>query len=366
MLLGRCSRELRGQETAPLSDERRSEILKTTEELAGEALRTLGAAYRRVPKDAGEATEADESAEQDLVFAGLIGMIDPPREEAKEAVARARGAGVRPIMITGDHPTTAAVIARELGVIEDGRAITGAEIDKLSEEDLVRTVQTVSVYARVDPEHKLRIVQALQREGAVVAMTGDGVNDAPALKTADIGIAMGITGTDVSKEVADMILIDDNFASIVAAIEEGRAIFANIRKFLRYLLSSNIGEVMTMFFGVLLARPIGLRAEEHALVLPLLATQILWINLVTDGAPALALGLDPADAGLMRTPPRPRAEGVITGAMWFGILFVGVVMAAGTLLVLDASLARGDCRGFGRHALRADDGVHNADAVPAF
>lgn len=347
VLLGRCSHELRGQETAPLNDERRSEILKATEELAGEALRTLGAAYRRVPKAPAEATELDESAEHDLVFAGLIGMIDPPREEAKEAVARARGAGVRPIMITGDHPTTAAVIARELGVIEDGRAITGAELDKMPEEDLVRTVQTVSVYARVDPEHKLRIVQALQREGAVVAMTGDGVNDAPALKTADIGIAMGITGTDVSKEVADMILTDDNFASIVAAIEEGRAIFANIRKFLRYLLSSNIGEVMTMFFGVLLARPIGLQADEHALVLPLLATQILWINLVTDGAPALALGLDPADAGLMQKPPRPKAESVITGTMWSGILFIGVVMAAGTLLVLDASLPGGFVEGSG-------------------
>ena len=224
----------------------------------------------------------------------------------------------------------------------------------------------MSVYARVNPEHKLRIVKALQRDGAIVAMTGDGVNDAPALKTADIGVAMGITGTDVSKEAADMVLADDNFATIVAAVEEGRAIFANIRKFLRYLLSSNIGEVMTMFFGVLLADVIGLTAREAArVVLPLLATQILWINLVTDGAPALALGVDPADAGVMNKPPRPRGEGVITRRMWAGIFFVGAIMAAGTLLVLDASLARRPDRRLGRHALRADDGVHDADAVSA-
>ena len=203
------------------------------------------------------------------------------------------------------------------------------------------------MYARVNPEHKLRIVQALQRGGAVVGMTGDGVNDAPALKTADIGIAMGITGTDVSKEVADMVLADDNYATIVAAVEEGRSIFANIRKFLRFLLSSNIGEVMTMFFGVLLARFIGLKAEGNGLALPLVATQILWINLVTDGAPALALGLDPADAGVMDRPPRPRGEKVITGRMWLGIFFIGAVMAAGTLLVLDACLPGGLIGGSG-------------------
>jgi Ca2+-transporting ATPase len=347
VLLGRCSHELKGQETQPLDDERRDQIIGLTNDLAAEALRTLGVAYRRFPVDASGTGQPDQSAEQDLVFAGLIGMIDPPREEAKAAVARARNAGIRPIMITGDHPVTAAVIARELGIVQNGRAVTGSELDRLQEDDLTSTVRTVSVYARVNPEHKLRIVQALQREGAVVAMTGDGVNDAPALKTADIGVAMGITGTDVSKEVADMILTDDNFASIVAAVEEGRAIFSNIRKFLRYLLSSNIGEVMTMFFGVLLAHPIGLRAEENALVLPLLATQVLWINLVTDGAPALALGIDPADDGVMRMPPRPQGEGVITRSMWFGIFFIGTVMAAGTLFVLDASLPGGFIEGSG-------------------
>ena len=234
-------------------------------------------------------------------------MIDPPREEAREAVARAKGAGIRPMMITGDHPKTAAVIAAELGIAPDGRVVTGAELEGMPDEVLDRTVREVSVYARVNPEHKLRIVRALQRQGRTVAMTGDGVNDAPALKTADIGVAMGITGTDVSKEAADMVLADDNFASIVAAVEEGRAIFSNIRKFLRYLLSSNIGEVMTMFFGVLLADVIGLTAAGGGgVVLPLLATQILWINLVTDGAPALALGVDPADAGNM-TSRRGRA-----------------------------------------------------------
>ena len=251
-------------------------------------------------------------------------------------------------MITGDHPITAAVIARELGIADESRAVAGAELERMSEAELEQTVKQVSVYARVNPEHKLRIVKALQRGGQVVAMTGDGVNDAPALKTADIGIAMGITGTDVSKEAADMILADDNFATIVAAVEEGRAIYANIRKFLRYLLSSNIGEVMTMFFGVILADVIGLTAAGGSgIVLPLLATHLLWVNLVTDGAPALALGLDPADPDLMKFPPRPRGESVITPRMWAGIFFVGIVVSAGTLLVIDASLPGGLIEGTG-------------------
>ena len=347
VLLSRCTKELVGREIAPLTDERRGEILKINENLASEALRTLGVAFRYFPKNVFEEKEVDEQIEHELVFLGLIGMIDPPREEAKEAVARAKAAGIRPIMITGDHPKTAATIAKELGIVQDGQAVTGGELEKMSEDALDRAVQNVSVYARVNPEHKLRIVKALQRKGAIVAMTGDGVNDAPALKAADIGVAMGITGTDVSKQAADIVLADDNFSTIVAAVEEGRAIFANIRKFLRYLLSSNIGEVMTMFFGILLADVIGLSQEGSGLVLPLLATQILWINLVTDGAPALALGVDPPDSGLMNLPPRPRSEGVITRRMWGGIIFVGTITAAGTLLVLDASLPGGFIQGSG-------------------
>jgi Ca2+-transporting ATPase len=347
VLLTRCSEELVGENATPLTDDRRREIAAVNEELAGLALRTLGIAYRSVPAGALELEDIDDRVERDLVFAGLVGMIDPPRDEAKDAVERATNAGIRPIMITGDHPVTAQVIAHELGIVSNGRAISGAEIEGMSDDSLVQAAKSVSVYARVNPEHKLRIVRALQREGSVVAMTGDGVNDAPALKTADIGVAMGITGTDVSKEAADMVLADDNFATIVAAVEEGRSIFSNIRKFLRFLLSSNMGEVLTMFFGVVLGNAIGLQSEKSGLVLPLLATQLLWINLVTDGAPALALGVDPADHDVMNRPPRPFGEAVITSRMWFGIFFVAVVMAAGTLLVLDASLPGGLVGGSG-------------------
>jgi Ca2+-transporting ATPase len=348
VLLARCSGELVGEETRPLSDARRAEIITINEELAREALRTLGVACRSVPAHAFAVGEVDARVEQELVFAGLIGMMDPPRDEAKAAVARAKAAGIRPIMITGDHPVTAAVIAGELGICKGVPAVTGAELETMSDDALQCTVGEASVYARVNPDHKLRIVKALQRTGAIVAMTGDGVNDAPALKTADIGVAMGMTGTDVSKQAADIVLADDNFASIVAAVEEGRAIFSNIRKFLRYLLSSNIGEVMTMLFGVLLADRIGLTVSEAgAVAAPLLATHILWINLVTDGPPALALGMDPAGAGVMTRPPRPRAERVITRGMWSGIIQIGVIMAVGTLLVLDASLPGGLIAGSG-------------------
>ena len=347
VLLRRCSHELTGEQARPLTELRRAEILAVNDDLAGQALRTLGLAFRSLPSDA-LAERFDQTFEHDLVFLGLIGMIDPPREEAQEAVALAKRAGIRPIMITGDHPRTAAVIAAQLGIEVRSRAITGADLQEMSDEALDENLRTTSVYARVNPEHKLRIVKSLQRDGMTVAMTGDGVNDAPALKTADIGIAMGITGTDVSKEAADMVLADDNFATIVAAVEEGRGVFGNIRKFLRYLLSSNIGEVMTMFLGVLLLDVIGLtQPVGGGVILPLLATQMLWINLVTDGAPALALGLDPVDHEVMNQPPRPRGEGVITRRMWAGIFFVGAVMAIGTLLVLDASLPGGLIEGSG-------------------
>ena len=349
ILLARCTSELVGEAHRPLTAERRAGILAANDTLAGDALRTLAVAGRWLSADAADAhaTSPDDRVERDLVFVGLIGMIDPPRPEAAEAVRRARAAGIRPLMITGDHPRTASVIARELGIADDDGAVTGRQIAGMSDDQLDDAVTTASVYARVDPEHKLRIVDALRRTGAVVAMTGDGVNDAPALKRADIGIAMGITGTDVSKEAADMVLVDDNFASIIAAVEEGRGIFDNIRKFLRYLLSSNIGEVLTMFLGIVLAGRIGLQGDGDSLVLPLLATQILWINLVTDGAPALALGIDPTGRDVMRQPPRPAGEGVLTGRMWRGIGGIGVLMAVGTLLVLDASLPGGMIAGSG-------------------
>ncbi|RZN16574.1 haloacid dehalogenase [Bradyrhizobium sp. Leo121] len=348
VLLARCTHELVGRDAVALTDARKSEIMASNDALAAEALRTLGVAFRSLPAERSQHDAFDENVEQDLVFLGLIGMIDPPRREARDAVARSRAAGIRPIMITGDHPKTAAIIAAELGIITSGqRAVSGAELEAMTEQELDRVVQEVSVYARVNPGHKLRIVRALQRAGETVAMTGDGVNDAPALKAADIGVAMGVTGTDVSKEAADMVLADDNFATIVAAVEEGRAIFDNIRKFLRYLLSSNIGEVLTMFFGVVLADTIGLSAASGVVVLPLLATQILWINLVTDGAPALGVAVDPADPAIMQRPPRPRDEGVMTLTMWGGIFLVGIIMAVGTLLVLDASLPGGLIEGSG-------------------
>jgi Ca2+-transporting ATPase len=347
ILLAKCSQELVGETFRPLIELRRAEILRANEELASAALRTIGVALRVLPKDALRRNDVDENVEQELVFLGLIGMIDPPREEAKASVARAKSAGIRPLLITGDHPKTASVIAKELGLVQDDKVITGGELERLSETALDDTVKQISVYARVSPEHKLKIVKALQRDASVVAMTGDGVNDAPALKTADIGIAMGLTGTDVSREAADMVLADDNYASIIAAVEEGRAIFSNIRKFLRYLLASNTGEVFTMFFGVVFSNAIGLKAENSVVVLPLLATQLLWINLVTDGAPALALGVDPPDEDVMQQSPRSRKESIITGRMWFSILFVGIVFAAGTLLILDASLPGGFIEGHG-------------------
>ncbi|HVB21974.1 MAG TPA: cation-translocating P-type ATPase [Ktedonobacteraceae bacterium] len=352
VLLARCAYEQVGPggQLRPLAQERRAAILAEVEGLASEALRTMGVALRTVPREElDEAGELTESMEQEFVWLGVIAMIDPPRPEAAESVRLAQQAGVRVIMITGDHPITAVAIARELGILDqDGRALTGYDLERADDETLRKMVREISVYARVSPQHKLRIVQALKANGEVVAMTGDGVNDAPALKLADIGIAMGLAGTDVAKGAADMILTDDNFASIVAAVEEGRSIFANIQKFLRYLLSSNIGEVLTMFFGVILAGAIGLAgAASTALVVPLLSTQILWINLLTDSGPALALGVDPRDPRQMSRPPRTQKSRVISRAMWASIVIVGVIMTVSTLFIMDWSLPGGLIEGHG-------------------
>jgi Ca2+-transporting ATPase len=341
VLLAHCAFERRGDDEVALAGARREAVARAVDGLAGEALRTLGVGYRRLP--AGDGAKLAPDHEQALVWLGVVGMIDPPRPEARDAVAAAQKAGLKVLMITGDHPAAAAAIAAELGIAPAGaRAMTGAALAALDDAARRAAIGSTFVFARVAPEHKLAIVRALQAEGEVVAMTGDGVNDAPALKAADIGIAMGITGTDVSREAADMVLADDNFATIVAAIEEGRSIYANIQKFLRYLLSTNLGEVLVMFFGVVLAGVIGLTAGPgEPLVLPLLATMILWINLVTDGFPALALGVDPPDARLMARPPRAPRSSVITRRMWLGIAVSAVVMALGTLLLLDASIPGG-------------------------
>jgi potassium/sodium efflux P-type ATPase len=346
VLLSRCTHERVAGEVRPLTDVRRHEVLAVVDRLADQALRTLAVAYRPLPDR--QRPAEDEAIESELVYLGVVGIIDPPRPEAKTAIEEAKQAGVRVIMITGDHPRTAGRIARELGIVDEGATVvSGSDIEDLDEAGMGKAVRHASVFARVAPEHKLRIVDALQADENIVAMTGDGVNDAPALKSADIGVAMGLTGTDVTKEAADMILADDNFATIIAAVREGRAIFANIRKFLRFLLSSNIGEVFTMFFGVVLAGLIGLDQLDEALAVPLLATQILWINLLTDTGPALAMGVDPPPDGVMRTPPRRMTDRVIDRNMWIGILWVGLVMAVVTLAALDLRLPGGLIEGSG-------------------
>ncbi|MBB5217285.1 cation-translocating P-type ATPase [Parapusillimonas granuli] len=339
-LLERCDRVQKGSDAVPLDDATRRRILADVDALSDAALRTLSVAYREL--EPGEHPEDAANLEKNLVFAGTVGMMDPPREEAAAAIGEARRAGIRVIMITGDHPRTAARVAADLGIAPAGaRALTGAELDTLSEPAFREAVRQSAVYARVAPAHKLRIVDALQADGCIVAMTGDGVNDAPALKAADIGIAMGVNGTEVTKEAAKMILADDNFATIVHAVREGRGIFDNIRKCLRYLLSSNMGEVLTIFLGVVLAGTIGLTTASGAVVLPLLATQILWVNLITDSGPALAMGMDPEIDDVMARRPRPLHERVIDARMWAGVLGTGMTMAAVTLLTLDMHLPGG-------------------------
>ncbi len=349
VLLDRCDRVLVGDDAVALDDDRRRAILGDVERLSSEAFRTLGVAFRPAPELApsGADEALGEAHEQELVFVGVVGIIDPPRPEAAAAIGEARRAGVRVIMITGDHPATAARIAADLGIVSGGRAVAGVELDGLTARELIDVVRETSVFARVAPEHKLRIVDALQADGQIVAMTGDGVNDAPALKSADIGIAMGITGTEVTKEAAKMILADDNFATIVAAVREGRVIYDNIRKFLRYLLYSNMGEVLTVFFGVVLAGVIGLSSSsDDSIVLPLLATQILWINLVTDSAPALAMGVDPEIDDVMARAPRRKGAPAVDGGMWAGIVITGGVIAFSALVALDTFLPGGLIRAY--------------------
>ena len=348
VLLARCTSVWAGDGERPLTPERHQAILGAVEGLAAEALRTLGVAFRVTDPEM-VSGGLDAECEEELVWLGIIGMIDPPRPEAAESVQLAKAAGIRPIMITGDHPATAAAIASEIGIADSGaQAVSGPEIEQSDDDRLRETVRQCSVYARVAPEHKLRIVRALKANGRIVAMTGDGVNDAPALRAADIGVAMGITGTDVAKGAADMVLTDDNFASIVAAVEEGRSIFANIQKFLLFLLSSNVGEVLVMFLGVVLAGALGLEAgEAGGIIVPLLAVQILWINLLTDAAPALALGVEASDPGVMDRAPRDPTSSVITPLMWQQIVVIGAIMAIGTLLVLDWELPGGFIPGTG-------------------
>jgi Ca2+-transporting ATPase len=314
VLLKDCDLLMTANGVVPLDGAGQESLLAVAGDMASDALRVLAIASK--------SNATLEDAQTGMTFLGLVGMIDPPRPEAKNAIAVCEQAGIRPVMITGDHPVTAQAVARELGLLKTGRVVTGAELEEMPDEQLQREVETIDVYARVSPAHKLRVVTALQANGHIVAMTGDGVNDAPALKKADIGIAMGITGTDVTKEAADMTLTDDNFASIVAAVEEGRGVFGNIKKYLMYLLSSNIGEIGLMAGSALLGLP-----------LPLTAVQILYVNLATDGLPALALAVDPAETDLMRRKPRNPRTGIftrpvvalmVTGGAWSTLINLGL------------------------------------------
>lgn len=304
VILNSCAHIASGGREAKLSAEEREGILDRAHSMANQALRVLGIAYKRLSG----VDEGTEEAERGMVFLGLAGMIDPPREEVKEAIRLCDEAGIESVMITGDHKLTAVAIARELGLLKRGESVTGAELDALTDKQFDSRVGNIEVYARVSPAHKLRVVEALLKKGHVVAMTGDGVNDAPALKKADIGVAMGITGTDVSKEAADMVLTDDNFASIVAAVKEGRIVFGNIKKYLVYLLSCNLGEILLMAASVLFGSLLGIPAGA----LPLIAVQILFVNLATDGLPAIALSVDPPEPDIMHQKPRPKGQSVFT------------------------------------------------------
>lgn len=319
VLIKECAYILWDDKVIPFTSAIRQQVIQANEQMASSALRVLGMAYREVRPEEQVADEC--KAESQLVFVGLAGMIDPPRKEARDAIATCRRAGIKTVMITGDHSLTAEAIAHQLGILpRGGKVMTGQQLTQFSDDDLDKEVDQIYVYARVSPEHKLRIVKSLQRKGHVVAMTGDGVNDAPAIKAADIGIAMGITGTDVTKEASALILSDDNFSTIVAAIEEGRNIYENIRKFIRYLLASNVGEILTMFFAMMAGLP-----------LPLLPIQILWVNLVTDGLPAMALGVDQAEKDLMEHKPRSAKENIFARRLGWKIISRGVLIGLCTL-----------------------------------
>lgn len=319
LLVQRCSYILWDNKVIPFTHTMKQKVMAANEGMAKSALRVLAMAYRDLKSQ--ESCDDEEQAENNLVFVGLTGMIDPPRKEVREAIQKCRKAGIRTVMITGDHQSTAEAIAKQLGMLPTGGlVVNGQELDALTDQQLDGKVDHVYVYARVSPEHKLRIVKALQRKGHVVAMTGDGVNDAPAIKAADIGIAMGITGTDVAKEASALVLSDDNFASIVSAIEEGRGIYENIRKFIRYLLASNVGEILTMFLAMMLGMP-----------LPLVPIQILWVNLVTDGLPAMALGVDQAEKDLMQHKPRSARENIFSRRLGWKIISRGVLIGVCTL-----------------------------------
>ena len=315
-LIARCTRIMMGGEIKPLTDTDRQRLLDANEGYARQALRVLAAGYKPLQN----VPMTDSGLEEDLVFIGLAGMIDPPRAEAAKAVKVCRQAGITPVMITGDHRVTAVAIAQQLGILDEGhKAISGAELEKMSAEELARDIDDIRVYARVAPEHKVRIVQAFQAKGRVVAMTGDGVNDAPALKNADIGVGMGITGTEVSKNASDMVLTDDNFATIVRAVKEGRRIYRNIKKAVQFLLSANLSEVITLFVGTMLGLTI------------LTPVQILWVNLVTDTFPALALGMEPAPGDIMRRKPRDAKQSFFAEGMAANLIVFGVIMSALTL-----------------------------------
>jgi len=326
---------------ADLDEKKRKEVLAANDSMTKDALRVLGMAYRIVSAKPDQVDS--ESLEKDLIFAGLVGMIDPAREEVKPALLKAIGAGIRTIMITGDYPNTAKAIAQSIGLLRPGHKVrTGADVDGMSDDQLKEEVDEIDVFARVSPEHKMRIVNALRSNDHVVAMTGDGVNDAPAIKASDIGVAMGITGTDVAKETADMVLTDDNYASIVSAVEQGRIIYSNIRKFVYFLISCNMAEIMIVFLPTMFGRFLFPKAAALGLLSPLEPIQLLLINLVTDGAPALALGTEKGDPDIMDQNPRPPKEPIINRLMLIGVIVQTIAITATTLYAFNLGLNHSD------------------------